>query len=148
MSYSIEDPSTTLLDLLSTNKEGRNNALDFNKELQLCMCHGFRTAGKNFRVIDTITIPVIVPYREGDWVIKEIASAFTINKKIANKQLLRRAQQYSVELFQNTFSQLIKDRVIHEVQEGTGLYHLDERYYSNIFGFTSKEPEKMQTLIY
>ena len=102
MSYSIEDPSTTLLDLLSTNKEGRNNALDFNKELQLCMCHGFRTAGKNFRVIDTITIPVIVPYREGDWVIKEIASAFTINKKIANKQLLRRAQQYSVELFQNT----------------------------------------------
>lgn len=147
MSYPIEEPKTTLFDLLSTNKDVRNNAADFNKNLQVYMCHGFRTAGEKFRVIDTITISVIVPYGEGDPLIKEIASAFTSNKKIVNKQLLRRAQQYSVELFQNTFHKLRGDGIIHEAQEGTSLYYLDERYYSHIFGFTLKEIEKMQTLI-
>lgn len=146
MYYPVKEPKTTLFDLLSTNKETKKNAADFNKNLEVCMCHGFRTAGQNFRVIDTITIPVIVPYREGDLLIKKIASAFTINKKIVDKQLLRRAQQYSVELFQNTFNELKQEGVIHEAQEGCGLYHLDKRYYSPIFGFTSQETEKMQTL--
>lgn len=152
MSYPItiktcDDVATSLMDLLSTNVKTRKSAKDFEKDLELCMCHGFRTSGEHFCVIESCTVPVIVPYREGNQLINEISAAFTINKKIVDKKLLRRTQQYSVDLFQNTFNELKKKGIVCEMQDGIGLYRLREEYYSDIFGLSLKETEKMQTLI-
>lgn len=152
MSYPItiknyDNVSTSLMDLLSINVKTRKSAEYFKKDLDLSMFHGFRTSGEHFCVIESSTIPVIVPYRKGgNQLINEISAAFTINKKIIDKKLLRRTHQYSVDLFQNIFNELKMKEIIWEMQDGIGLYCLKEEYYSDIFGLRLKEREKMQTL--
>jgi CRISPR-associated endonuclease/helicase Cas3 len=50
---------------------------------------------------------------------------------------LRRAQRYSVNLYPHEWKKLDEEeRAIHEVQKGAGIYYLDERYYSPIFGLS------------
>jgi CRISPR-associated endonuclease/helicase Cas3 len=49
-------------------------------------------------------------------------------------KLLKRAQQFTVNVFPHVLNELQRTHAVHEVQEGTGILHLDERWYSNDFG--------------
>lgn len=99
----------------------------------------FMTASKLFKSIDAPTRSVIVQYeKEGRELVNRLCSAFEVEKQFA---LIKKAQQYSVNLFPYEFDKLrnADPKALHLAQEGTEIFYLDYRYYSREFGI-SMEP--------
>ncbi len=125
-----------LLNLLSDNENNiGKNQLFFKKLLK----HSFMTAGKAFKAIDAPTEAVIVPYGEGKEIIIQLCAVAKEFNPGQYYRLLKRAHKYSVNLFPNIREKLVDAQAIYEIQEGEGIYFLDERHYSDAFG-VSVEP--------
>ncbi len=123
-----------LLNLLSCNQlnAGRNNNT-------LLLQQSFMTAGKIFKAIDSPTQAVIVPYgEEGRTLIGELGRVAIEFDVKAYRDLLKQAQKFSVNVFPNVWKQLLKAEALHEIQQGEGVYYLDERHYSDEFGLSDK----------
>lgn len=143
----LNEPGHNLLSLLSENKSNRcpeesNKPKEFRR-----LRHSFMAAGRIFNAIDAPTKSVIVPFGEGEKIISElcaVAKEFNAQKYYG---LLKRAQRYSVNVFSNVWEQLQEQSAVHEIQEGEGIYYLDERYYSKEFGLTTEAVATAQTII-
>ena len=97
------------------------------------------TASKSFQAIASITRGIIVPYgEEGKDIVNELCSAYEVEKQY---KLIRRAQRYSVNVFPDVLKRLQERGAVNEVQEGSGILYLNERYYSDEFGL-SETPVK------
>ncbi len=93
----------------------------------------FMTAAKSFQAIESITRGIVVSYREeGKDIVNELCSAYELEKQY---KLIRRAQRYSVNVFPDVLKRL-QEHAIHEVQTGSGILYLDDRYYSDEFGLS------------
>jgi len=100
MNYTLTKPHSdkSMYDLLSVNSEGSNAFKGRNGlKSDLMLNQAFKTAGNNFEVIDQNTTGVIVPYGEGNNLITLINGACNLSEL---KQYLKKAQQYSINLFQ------------------------------------------------
>ncbi len=95
----------------------------------------FQTAGKAFRVIDSPTRGVVVPYHEGSELVKDLCGVFELEKQY---RLLRKAQRYSVNLFPREFDMMREKGAIQEAQQGTGVFYLDAQYYSEEAGWSDE----------
>ena len=101
----------------------------------------FQKAADAFEAIDASTRGVIVPYTpEGKALIGELCAAFDLSKQF---KLLKRAQQFTVNVFPHVLNELQRTHAVHEVQEGTGILHLDQRWYSDDFGLNIEGTEAM-----
>jgi CRISPR-associated endonuclease/helicase Cas3 len=124
--------SDSLLQLLSTNAISvvsyDKTYGDLDKNM---MWQSFSTAAKAFNPIDSRTTGVVVPYKDGIEIINELRSA---NLETEFK-LLRRAQQFTVNIFDTDCKKLMDLNAIHPIQEGSSIYYLDDGYY-NDFGVT------------
>ena len=137
----------TLLNLLSVNslaleEYGRNNkGINPNNYLR----QSFMSAAKAFKVIDTPTRGIIVPYGEtGRELINKLCSAFEIEKQF---KLLRRAQQYTVNVFPHVLDQLQKEGAVHEIQPDVAILYLsDFRYYNQDIGLSELPGGTMEVL--
>jgi len=136
----------TLFNLLSINKLSTANykATHQQQTPDILLRQSFRTANGEFRVIDSPTRGVIVPYGDGNNIITELCGAFELEKQ---GKLLKQAQRYSVNLFDHQFRDLLTTGAIQEVQEDTGIYYLDERYYSEEYGWREETVSDMKTQI-
>ncbi len=140
---------TSMLHLLSENpvgaeEYGRQRPLD---EETLTLRHAFSTAAQSFKVIDAPTRGIVVPYgKEGQAIIGELAAAFTSEDYPLDKQipLLRRAQQFTVNVFPGTITKLNSNNAIREVQAGSGIYYLDDRHYHKDLGVTHEALSDLQ----
>lgn len=132
----------TLLNMLSNNGFAVNDFLRAGKEkLEINLRQSFMTASKLFKSIDAPAQSVIVQYgEEGRKLVAELCAAFEVEKQYA---LIKRAQQYSVNLFPYEFDKLKKQDALRSVQEGTEIYYLDLQYYSKITGL-SLEPVRQE----
>jgi CRISPR-associated endonuclease/helicase Cas3 len=135
----------TLLNLLSVNPNAteefrRSHGTSPNMYLR----HSFMAAAKAFKSIDAPTRGVIVPYgEEGKAIINELCAAFAIEKQFG---LLRKAQQYTVNVFPHELQRLREGYAVHEVQGGTDILYLDARYYSDEFGLSLTPNKNMEVL--
>ncbi|GAB1719176.1 MAG: CRISPR-associated helicase/endonuclease Cas3 [Nitrosospira sp.] len=136
----------TLLNLLSVNsiattQYGQQNGRMPSHYLR----HSFMAAAKAFKAIDAPTRGVIVPYSQaGSAVITELCSAYLPDKEFV---LLRRAQQFTVNIFPQVLERLTKAGAVQEIVEGTGILFLtDSRYYSAEFGLSETPEGKMEVL--
>ncbi len=138
--------SDTLLNLLSVNSMAVADYMRSQSAPPVnFLRQSFMAAAKAFRVIDAPTQGVIVQYgKEGARLVAELCAAYEVEKQF---ELLRRAQQFTVNIFPNEFQKLLKLDALHEVQQGTEIYYLDKRYYSKDFGL-STEPVSEQELLY
>ena len=128
----------TLLNMLAENKLAVNGRRAPPPGLPAA---GFQTAAKAFEAIDASTRGVIVPYTpEGKAVIGELCAAFKPEKQF---KLLKRAQQFTVNVFPNVLHELHRAQAVHEVQEGTGILYLEEQWYSDDFGLDTEGTEAM-----
>lgn len=98
---------STLVNLLSNNPTGREAYWENNpgKEQTWPLSQAFGTAGKCFTVIDSPTISLIVPYKEGGEIISDL------NGKIFPEQeraLLRKAQLYSINIYRHRLNYLLE----------------------------------------
>lgn len=151
MDYKITDNTdcrgNTLLSILSTNSRIVSD-YQRNNHQQAPSYHfrqSFMTAGKVFKAIDAPTRGVIVPYdNEGKGVIAELCSACQPGRDL---NLLRRAQQYSVNLFSHQLGPLQDAGIVKEIQPGTGILYLaDSRYYSMQFGLGETPEGEMEVI--
>jgi len=136
----------TLFNLLSMNKISTNiySATHQRNAPDIFLRQSFRSASGEFRVIDSPTRGVIVPYKYGEEIITELCSAFDIEKQ---SKLLKYAQRFSVNLFDHQFKELLQTGAIHEAQKGTGIFYLDKQYYSDEFGWSDELMSSLTTII-
>jgi len=135
----------TLLNLLSVNsialsEFGRTHGVAPNIYLR----QSFMSAAKAFKAIDAPTRGVIVPYGQaGKNLISQLCGAFEVEKQY---KLLRKAQQYTVNVFPHILNQLQEQQAVRPIQEGLDILYLDTRYYSQDFGLGSTPDGKMEVL--
>lgn len=126
----------TLLDLLSDNSLAISDYTGVHRQPPpIHLRQSFMSAARAFKAIDAPTRGVIVPHGEaGKALIAELCAAYFPDKEF---ELLRRAQQYSVNVLPNLLEALTKAGALKEIQEGTGILYLaDPRYYSEEFGLS------------
>lgn len=125
----------TLFDLLSLNHTYCRGDCDF------VMHQAFKIAGTEFEVFDTDQVSVIVPYKDGKYIIQDILSERAQNDLLFLKKLLNKAKVYCVNLFRYQFDNLMKDGAIYS-DSLNNIYFLDENYYDSSLGIlNSKEME-------
>jgi len=131
VSNDIHVQGDTLLEMLSANCKAVNVYKRANREEpSLPFRQSFATAGKLFKVIDSQTQGVIVPYGNGKKIIADLCASEDITKE---KILLKRAQRYSVNCYEQTFRNLAQTGALHNIGE-SGVYCLYEQHYSKDFG--------------
>lgn len=150
MSYPVSTEAIghddTLLNLLSANSLARDqygNRHGSNPKIYLRQ--SFKAAAQVFKAISAPTQGVIVPYSEaGRELVNDLCAAFEVEKQY---DLLRRAQQFTVNVFPHQLAKLQEAGAVHPVQECTGILHLDPRYYSPEFGLVTEPIGPMETLL-
>lgn len=123
-----------LFNLLSGNKIAKESFEAKNR--RRCDIHlkqSFESAAKEFKVIDSNSRGVLVPYEEGTEIIADICSDLTLPKFF---EVLKKAQRYSVNVFDHEFRTLHDQKAIWETRKGSGIYYVDERYYNEYVGLT------------
>ncbi|NTV32370.1 MAG: CRISPR-associated endonuclease Cas3'' [Deltaproteobacteria bacterium] len=134
----------TLLGLLSLNSIAVQDFIRVkNRQPDIYFRQSFMTAGRIFKAIDTPARGVIVPYRkEGLDIVGRLCE---MTGESIDFTLLRKAQQYSVNVFPQFLEKLVKAETVQETQIGSGILFLaDPRYYSSHFGLSEKPEEKME----
>lgn len=135
----------TLLNLLSGNslavhEHGKRTGQAPNIYLR----QSFMSAAKAFKAIDAPTRGVIVQYgKAGQTIVADLCAAYLPDKEF---DMLRRAQQFTVNVFPNVLERLTKAGAVREIQEGTGILYLDYRYYSDEFGLSETPVRNMEAL--
>ncbi len=126
-----------LLNLLANNKLAVSEYGNrHGSKPDIYLRQAFMTAAKAFEAIDAPTQGVIVPYGDaGRELIADLCAAFKVEKQY---NLLKRAQQFSVNVFPNVLKRLKEKDAVLPVQEGTRILYLDERYYNETFGLSEK----------
>jgi len=149
MNYPVDANSSVgrnddLFNLLSLNELSTKayKATHQDAAPDILLRQSFRTASGEFRVIDSPTRGVIVPYEDGEKIITELCGAFGLEKQ---GKLLKQAQRYSVNLYDHQLNDLLKIGAIQEVQDA-GIYYLNEQYYSDEFGWSDEPVNDMKLL--
>ena len=95
------DENDTIFDLLTTNPKGLGNYRNEHKEdAEFILKHGFKTAGKEFDLINENTISVIVQY-ENEQLINEFYEAVEYSRFYDIKAILKRLQPYTINIRRN-----------------------------------------------
>lgn len=128
----------TLVDLL-----GKNVTFLNRKTPSFPLRQAFRTAGDYFRVIDENTRAVLVPYGEGKEIIAGLCSASDMKRRA---QLLARAQQYSVNVYEDMLVDLSDEGAL-EVIDEIGVIVLKEGYYDEERGL-SAERGRLEAMVF
>ena len=134
-----------LFSLLSTNTISVEAYKSSHKQAPpLNLRQSFMSAAKAFKAIDSPTEGVIVTYDKGEQIIAKLSALSRFDDK---SKLLKEAQRYSVNLFPHELAKLKEKRRLYEAWEGSGIYCLDERNYSEEFGVSMDDVAEMKTLI-
>ena len=119
-----------LTDLLALNKAFENAANGISNTHELVLRQSFEFAAKSFFVIPDDTKSVIVPWGEGADIIAALKSPHDMRTEM---KLLRKAQAYSVSLYENDFNHLYGQGAIEPIGE-SGVLALKEGFYDNRYG--------------
>ena len=115
----------------------------------MALRQAFMTAARAFRAIDAPTHGIIVPYgAEGRELVADLCSA---SRPDLQHDLLRQAQQFSVNVFSRQFDDLQEMGAVCEIgagvgERGLGIFHLRAEYYSEEFGWSDTPVLPMETL--
>ncbi len=136
----------TLLNLLSKNSFASCEYKRLNAESSsLYLRQSFMTAAKEFRAISAPTQGVIVPYTEtGKNIIADLCAAYLPDKEL---DILRLAQQYTVNVFPQVLENLKKTGAAREIRPETGIFYLDEKHYSCEFGLSETPAKNMEAAV-
>lgn len=129
--------SCYLTDLLGKNSRIVSGIGKYKSLKPLVLRQSFRTAGKYFYVIPDDTKSVLVPWGGGAELIAALNGEHDMREEI---QLLRRAQAYSVNLYDNMFKRL-NDAGAISLIGNSGVYALAEGFYSDAGGVSVEQKE-------
>lgn len=134
----------TLLRLLSDNTESKRISPEQQAIQSRLLNQSFMSAAEAFKVIDSPTQGVVVPWgKAGADLIGRLHGAYDISLE---GELLREAQQFTVNVFPHVFDKLSKAGALHAIKDGVRIFSLDLRYYSKQFGLATEPVSLMETL--
>jgi len=131
-----------LFNLLGRNSNAYKGQVD-----EASLKQSFMTASKLFCVIDSPTIGVIVPYEEGKEIITALCGDIDIRQK---RELLTRAQRYSVQLYRGRngqFEKLQEKGAIHQIKDDQ-IFYLDPQHYDNEIGWSENPTGNQEVLCF
>lgn len=129
------------LNSLSVDEYRRKNNNSFP---DIPLRQAFMSAAKEFQAINSPSRGIIVPYgNKGKKLIHELCSARYFKEQYT---LLKEAQRFSINIHPRVLDELIRQKAIHEVQRDSGVFYLDERYYSEEFGMSTSMEKNMEFL--
>lgn len=148
MSYTVRAQQIghddTLLRLLSDNQESVEEHRRQHGESRLFFKQAFMTASKSFKAIDAPTQGIVVPFGpSGQELINDLCGAFMVEKEF---DLLRAAQQYTVNVFPHILRKLEDAKALRQVSPELRIYCLDPRYYSPRFGLSTHRVAPLEVL--
>jgi CRISPR-associated endonuclease/helicase Cas3 len=129
---------TTEIDLLSMNDKSRGEYSRINPNdipPIIYFCQSFDIAWSAFEVIAENTIGILVPFKEGKTIITSLYSEYD-PKEI--DQLLRKGQQYSVNVRANYFRELEERGLIYKIREKLEVYAVTDGYYTEDLGLSQE----------
>ena len=146
LDYPIRGTNHTMAELLMANLRGNSLYREYRSRnsteliTHLVINNSYRTAAKNFQVIDNPTTSVIVPYDEGRDIIAELNG--DINR-IDFTKFFTKVQRYSVNVYSYELEQLkqsnglitLMDNEIYALKEGA----YDKEYGINIEGDSEQD---------
>lgn len=133
-----------LLSLLSTNQQSVEEYKRKHGSPSLYLRQSFKTAGEHFHVIDAPTEAIIVPYnKEAESIIAKLSAKLSLKEE---RVLLKTAQQYSVNIFPYMIKKLQEEKALFQTYEGSGIWYLDDQYYSKDFGVSLEPVSQMEFL--
>jgi CRISPR-associated endonuclease/helicase Cas3 len=135
----------TLLNLLSVNNAAKSDyEARMHRKPNIFLQQSFMTAAKEFKAIDAPTHGVIVPYgATGKMLIAELCGAHMVEKEF---DLLRRSQQYTVNVFQWEAEKLQESGAMFQIQKDVKIFYLEKRYYRCDFGLVTEPVGSMEFL--
>ncbi len=133
--YPIKD-MPSLFEMLSCNDHYR----DLSKSNEYYLCQSFKTAGDKFNVFDSVSTSVIVPYGDGKEIINNLQSCYNDKDYPALKREIKRANQYSVSVFDYQFKKLSEEKAIIPFCDNS-FYMLSPEYYDDNTGLLNKAKE-------
>lgn len=126
---------TTLLDLLSLNTK----KWEVNKKSPIGLSQSFKTAGELFKVVDSNTKSIVVPYNiEAVRIIERLNDDISPDEAV---RLLRKAQKYTVSVYADT------ERDLEIFKSKSGALYLDKRFYNSEYGITTENSDR-EILLY
>lgn len=149
MDYSIPASALgrddTIANLLAENSGADADChRKYGQTPQRLLNQSFMVAAKAFKAIDAPTQGVVVPYgKEGADIVARLHAAFDVELDVP---LLRRAQQFTVNVFPHVLEKLKKAGAVTEAKPETRILTLDPRYYSPQFGLSTEPVSTMETL--
>ncbi len=136
----------SLLNMLGANDlASREYGKQQKRMPEFFLRQAFMTAATLFETIDAPTQGVVVPYgEEGKAVIADLHAAYKLD---ADFDLLRRAQQYTVNVFPHVLDKLHEAKALTVAEEGKlRVLCLGTRYYSPQFGLSTEPVSLMEFL--
>lgn len=143
LAYKCE--STNLVDMLSENARMETGSVSEEKGREYPLKQSFAKAGELYKVIDSETTSVIVPYKEEDkedggkvydgrLIIEELIALFDspfIDKKAWEKcrRLVKRAQQFSVSLWDHQLEMLRREGNLLKIAGDVEIYYVSKGSY-------------------
>lgn len=130
----------SLLNMLANNTA--NPSSGWNKQKRLAnrqlplLQQSFMSAAKAFKAIDAPTHAVIVAHEEGKEIVADLCRLAKEFEAKEYYQVLKSAQQYSVNVFPHVWDTLKEQGAVCETQVGEGIYYLREEHYSSEFGLS------------
>ncbi|KSV18903.1 CRISPR-associated protein [Dehalococcoides mccartyi] len=136
----INGISESILNMYSNQHNGVAAYNRINKEPpKLYFSQAFKTAGDYFKVIDNSAKGIIANCNsEAENIITRLCASQNITEL---NLLLKKAQQYSVNLFEYEFEKLAELKGLHETQPESGIFYLDKNFYNSETG-VSAEPNQ------
>ncbi|MGN7402023.1 CRISPR-associated helicase Cas3' [Cytobacillus praedii] len=114
------------------------------KDVPLFILNSYGTAAEHFHVIDNLTTTVIVPYGEGSELIAELNSSNSIEDL---SRLLRKAQQFSVNLYSYEKDQIVENSGLVSLLDGR-ILALKEGAYSEKYGLDIQNESGFSSVIF
>ena len=140
LKYKIAKREDTVLDLLSDNTKNLEEYKLIGENIKPLtqFRQSFDSAWKEFEVISQNTVGVIVPFGDGDKIIKELYSQPELDRCL---ELLQEAQQFSINVFPNKIPVMLENKIINKVQlkYDLDIYTVNEQYYDQNIGLSDKE---------
>ncbi|GER68667.1 CRISPR-associated helicase/endonuclease Cas3 [Weizmannia acidilactici] len=137
LDYFIPSLEKNMMEMLTKDPNHYSYAVAYyknkKKKFPLFLSSSFYTAAENFHVIDDKTTSVIVPFHEGKDVIAELTS-LTSNATIEDLgKLMKKAQQFTINLYSQELKDLEKNGGIVSLFDGK-ILALKEGAYDEEFG--------------
>ena len=137
MSYTVSGDTVaredTLLNMLGMNTLAAEEATANGTRLTRSeLLQSFRSAADQFQAITGGTQGIVVPFRNaGQDLVAALCSATDLQ---AEWRLLRKAQQFTVSVFPETFRRLQQAGALREAQPDTGIFCVLPGHYDDEFG--------------